>query len=103
MLANSALVRLDRRPGSHDELDNIRLYTCMVGPKPTHASFYVNEVAEVEAIVAKMAGTHEDCSHQPSEHEGQEGEAIQGHDLHVRHGPEAVGGRDEERLETPGT
>lgn len=37
-------------------LDKIRLYTCMVGPKPTHASFYVNEVAEVGAAIAKMAG-----------------------------------------------
>lgn len=38
-------------------MDNMRLYTCMVGKKPTHANFYVNEVAEVEAVVAKMAGT----------------------------------------------
>lgn len=38
-------------------MDNIRLYTCMVGKKPTHANFYVNEVSEVEAVVARMAGT----------------------------------------------
>ena len=38
-------------------MDNIRLYTCMVGRKPTHANFYVNEVSEVEAVVARMAGT----------------------------------------------
>lgn len=38
-------------------MDNIRLYTCIVGKKPTHANFFVNEVSEVEAVVAKMAGT----------------------------------------------
>lgn len=82
------------RPGQADELDNIRLYTCMVGPKPTHASFYVNEVAEIEAIVAKMAGTHEDCSHQ--------GEAPAGHPTQPHHESGAVGERDEERSEAPG-
>lgn len=39
------------------EMDNIRLYTCMVGKKPTHANFYVNEVAEVEQTLSRMAGT----------------------------------------------
>lgn len=39
------------------EMDNIRLYTCMVGKKPTHANFYVNEVAEVEHTLSRMAGT----------------------------------------------
>lgn len=38
-------------------MDNIRLYTCMVGKKPTHANFYVNEVAEVEQTLSRMAGT----------------------------------------------
>lgn len=28
----------------------------MVGKKPTHANFYVNEVSEVEAVLAVMAG-----------------------------------------------
>lgn len=41
------------------EMDNIRLYTCMVGKKPTHANFYVNEVAEVEQTLSRMAGTSE--------------------------------------------
>lgn len=41
---------------SAQEMDNIRLYTCMVGKKPTHANFYVNEVSEVEAVLAVMAG-----------------------------------------------
>lgn len=45
-----------KRPSDESMLDKIRLYTCMVGPKPTHASFYVNEVAEVGAAIAKMAG-----------------------------------------------
>lgn len=38
------------------EMDNIRLYTCMVGKKPTHANFYVNEVSEVEQTLSRMAG-----------------------------------------------
>lgn len=38
------------------EMDNIRLYTCMVGKKPTHANFYVNEVSEVEQTLTRMAG-----------------------------------------------
>lgn len=37
-------------------MDSIRLYTCMVGKKPTHANFYVNEVAEVEHTLSRMAG-----------------------------------------------
>ena len=37
-------------------MDRIRLYTCMVGKKPTHANFYVNDVSEVETVVAAMAG-----------------------------------------------
>lgn len=40
-------------------MDNIRLYTCMVGKKPTHANFYVNEVAEVEQTLSRMAGAAE--------------------------------------------
>lgn len=46
----------------------MRLYTCMVGKKPTHANFYVNEVSEVEAVVARMAGT--DVSQDGEEEEG---------------------------------
>lgn len=42
-------------------MDNIRLYTCMVGKKPTHANFYVNEVSEVEQTLARMAGTDGDA------------------------------------------
>lgn len=38
-------------------MDNIRLYTCMVGKKPTHANFYVNEVSEVAQTLSRMAGT----------------------------------------------
>lgn len=38
-------------------MDNIRLYTCMVGKKPTHANFYVDDVSELEAVVTTMAGT----------------------------------------------
>eukprot|EP00904_Undaria_pinnatifida_P011972 jgi/Undpi1/7905/HiC_scaffold_24.g10377.m1 len=58
----SFLAQAEEQSGPDDEraqaeMDNIRLYTCMVGKKPTHANFYVNEVSEVEAVVARMAGT----------------------------------------------
>ncbi|CAM9423891.1 unnamed protein product, partial [Discosporangium mesarthrocarpum] len=39
------------------EADDIRVYTCTVGKKPTHASLYVNETREVEALVQVLAGT----------------------------------------------
>lgn len=39
------------------EMDNIRLYTCMVGKKPTHANFYVNDPSEVAQTLSRMAGT----------------------------------------------
>lgn len=55
-------------------MDSMRLYTCIVGKKPTHANFYVNEVSEVEAVVAKMAGT--DVAHEGQQ--GVEGGASEG-------------------------
>lgn len=39
----------------------------MVGPKPTHASFYVNEVSEVGAAIAKMAGIEDTSRQQASQ------------------------------------
>eukprot|EP00752_Nemacystus_decipiens_P011628 g10323.t1 len=60
----SFLAQAEEQAGSNDEvaqaeMDNIRLYTCMVGKKPTHANFYVNDVAEVEQTLSRMAGTSE--------------------------------------------
>ncbi|CAM9322431.1 unnamed protein product [Pylaiella littoralis] len=57
----SFLAQAEEQSGSNDEvaqaeMDNIRLYTCMVGKKPTHANFYVNEVSEVEQTLTRMAG-----------------------------------------------
>ncbi|CAM9939272.1 unnamed protein product [Phaeothamnion confervicola] len=37
------------------EADNIRLYMCTVGKKPTHATYYVDETSEVEDLVVALA------------------------------------------------
>ncbi|CBJ31301.1 Trehalose 6-phosphate synthase, family GT20 / Trehalose 6-phosphate phosphatase [Ectocarpus siliculosus] len=58
----SFLAQAGDQTGSNDEMtqaemDNIRLYTCMVGKKPTHANFYVNDPSEVAQTLSRMAGT----------------------------------------------
>lgn len=67
---------------SSSEMDRIRLYTCMVGKTPTHANFYVNDVSEMEGVVARLAGG--DASAVAEGHETQTAGEIPGRESAAR-------------------
>mmetsp|Transcript_921 Transcript_921/g.1381 ORF Transcript_921/g.1381 Transcript_921/m.1381 type:complete len:570 (+) Transcript_921:75-1784(+) len=49
-------VDAEAEPGnSTGPIDNLRLYMCTVGKKPTHATFYVDDATEVEELIVSLS------------------------------------------------